>query len=88
MPLAFSLFSGVGGLDLGFEQAGFTIAAAVELNKVHAQTYSKNFDNPVLCQSVTDTTRSHLYKAAGLPSRTDIDVIFGGRGQQIGRAHV
>ena len=76
--LAFSLFSGVGGLDLGFEQAGFTIAAAVELNKVHAQTYSKNFDNPVLCQSVTDTTRSHLYKAAGLPSRTDIDVVFGG----------
>lgn len=78
MSVTFSLFCGVGGMDLGFEQAGFTVAAAVELNEVHAQTYAQNFSNPVLCQSVTDTTRSRLYSAAGLSNHAGVDVIFGG----------
>ncbi|CAN0231687.1 unnamed protein product, partial [Chrysoparadoxa australica] len=30
-PTAFSLFSGAGGMDLGFQNAGFDILAAVEI---------------------------------------------------------
>jgi DNA (cytosine-5)-methyltransferase 1 len=32
-PLAFSLFSGLGGLDIGVERAGFKCIAAVEINE-------------------------------------------------------
>lgn len=37
-----SLFCGAGGLDLGFEKAGFTILAANEFDKNIWQTYEKN----------------------------------------------
>ncbi len=37
-----SLFSGAGGLDLGFEQAGFEILACVEIEKTYCQTLEKN----------------------------------------------
>lgn len=38
-----SLFSGIGGIDLGFKQAGFEIVWANEIDKYAAQTYTKNF---------------------------------------------
>ena len=37
-----SLFSGAGGLDLGFEKAGFEIVAANEYDKTIWETYEKN----------------------------------------------
>lgn len=38
-----SLFSGIGGIDLGFQQAGFHIAWANELDKFACDTYRFNF---------------------------------------------
>ena len=40
-----SLFSGIGGIDLGFQQAGFEIAFANELDKYAFKTYRHNFKN-------------------------------------------
>lgn len=40
-----SFFSGAGGLDRGFEQAGFTVAYANEYDKHIWKTYEKNFPN-------------------------------------------
>ena len=37
-----SLFSGIGGIDLGFQQAGFDIVWANEFDKDAARTYRKN----------------------------------------------
>ena len=37
-----SLFSGAGGLDLGFAQAGFQVVYANEYDKVIWETYRKN----------------------------------------------
>ena len=37
-----SLFSGAGGLDLGFEKAGFNVIAANEYDKTIWETYEKN----------------------------------------------
>ena len=37
-----SLFSGAGGLDLGFEKAGFEIIMANEIDKTIWDTYEKN----------------------------------------------
>lgn len=43
-----SLFSGAGGLDLGFEKAGFTIAMANEYDKTIWDTYKKNHTAPLI----------------------------------------
>ena len=37
-----SLFSGIGGIDLGFIQAGFDIVWANEIEKYAADTYCHN----------------------------------------------
>ena len=42
-----SLFSGCGGLDLGFEQAGFEIVFANEFDKKIWETYEKNHKCPL-----------------------------------------
>tara|TARA_Y100000996_G_C22542433_1_gene650511 strand:- start:82 stop:1074 length:993 start_codon:yes stop_codon:yes gene_type:complete len=39
------LFSGVGGIELGFKNAGFEILWANEIDKYCAKTYQKNFDH-------------------------------------------
>lgn len=43
-----SLFSGAGGLDLGFEKAGFEIVAANEFDKTIWATYEKNHTAPLM----------------------------------------
>lgn len=43
-----SLFSGIGGIDLGFEQAGFQIAWANEIDSDACRTYKHNFPKTML----------------------------------------
>jgi len=43
-----SLFAGAGGLDLGFEQAGFEVVAANEYDKTIWATYEKNHKAPLI----------------------------------------
>ena len=43
-----SFFSGAGGLDLGFQKAGFDIIWANEYDKEIWETYEKNHPNTVL----------------------------------------
>ena len=45
-----SLFSGIGGIDLGFSQAGFDIVFANEIDKYACKTYKKNFPNHYLLE--------------------------------------
>ena len=45
-----SLFSGIGGIDLGFKQAGFEIVWANEFDKDAAKTYRKNFGDKHLVE--------------------------------------
>ncbi len=49
-PKVGSLFSGVGGIDLGFEQAGFEILWANEIDVDACKTYRKNFPNVCLIE--------------------------------------
>lgn len=45
MPSVCSLFSGIGGIDLGFIQAGFDVAWANEMDAAACRTYRHNFPN-------------------------------------------
>ncbi|MSR17597.1 MAG: DNA cytosine methyltransferase [Phycisphaerales bacterium] len=62
-----SLFSGAGGLDQGFERAGFEIVFANEYDKAIWETYRANFPTTHLdTRSITAIAESDLPKADGL----------------------
>lgn len=66
-----SLFSGCGGLDLGFEKAGFEIPVANEYDKTIWETFKANHPNTKLIEG--DIRK---VKAEDFP--TDVDGIIGG----------
>lgn len=50
MPSVCSLFSGIGGIDLGFIQAGFDVAWANEMDAAACKTYRHNFPDANLSE--------------------------------------
>ena len=77
-PIGIDLFAGVGGMSLGFEQAGFDVVAAVEYDPVHACAHHYNFpDTSILPLSVSDVTASDIRSLPTVGER-GIDVVFGG----------
>jgi DNA (cytosine-5)-methyltransferase 1 len=77
-PIGIDLFSGAGGMSLGFEQAGFDVVAAVEIDPVHAAIHKFNFpDCAVIPRSVTELTGDEIRSLAKIGARK-VDVVFGG----------
>ncbi len=78
-PIGVDLFAGAGGLSLGFEQAGFDVVAAVEIDPVHCAVHKFNFPNcAVLPRSVSSVSGADIREAAGLADNAKVDVVFGG----------
>lgn len=77
-PIAVDLFAGAGGMTLGFEQAGFDVLAAVEIDPIHCAVHEFNFPFcTVLCQSVEQTTGEEI-RARSLIGDREIDVVICG----------
>ena len=73
-----SLYTGVGGLDFGFEAAGFRTAVAVELDPVACRTIRQN--RPawnVIERDIHDVRSEEILDAAGLQPG-EADVLIGG----------
>ncbi|HEY1702309.1 MAG TPA: DNA cytosine methyltransferase [Trebonia sp.] len=80
-PIAISLFSGAGGLDLGVEAAGFKVTAAVEHDQDAALTMEKNFHHlagPVIRKDILKTPTNEILKRAGLEEGKAPDLLVGG----------
>lgn len=64
-----SFFAGVGGIDIGFENAGFETIWANEFDKNAAETYKANFKNELVVENIENID------AKDIP---DFDIMIGG----------
>lgn len=70
---AVDLFSGCGGMSLGFQNAGFNVAAAFDYWAPAVEVYRKNFNHPIFQQDLSDVDAAVSAVEGYHPT-----VIFGG----------
>ncbi|MHA2296052.1 MAG: DNA cytosine methyltransferase [Candidatus Hodarchaeales archaeon] len=78
---AISVFSGMGGLDLGFKQKGFEILAYIDKNPLACNTIKNNIPenqaDRVFCDDIKNITGQELLDKIKL-LKGEIDVLIGG----------
>ena len=71
-----SLFTGAGGLDIGFREAGFNCLLASDIMKEACETYRRNNPGtPVICEDIRQLRTSQIRHIIG---EKKVDVIVGG----------
>lgn len=77
-PVTIDLFAGAGGLSLGFEQAGFDVVGAVEIDPVHCAVHEFNFPKAkVIAESVSNLSGQDVRHLTSIGD-VDIDCVMGG----------
>lgn len=76
-PKVISLFSGAGGLDYGFEAAGFDTAVTLEMDRDACETLRASRGWEVIERSIFDVPTEELLERGGL-RKGDADVLIGG----------
>lgn len=74
---AISLFTGAGGLDFGFEAAGFRTAVALEIDSRCCATLRHNRKWPLIERDIAAVPTDELLRVAGLQAG-EADVLIGG----------
>jgi DNA (cytosine-5)-methyltransferase 1 len=76
-PKAIALFSGCGGMTLGFTWAGFNVLGHVEIDNAANSIYAANFPNsPLLSTDITKITDADVYE--WIKQFGEIDIVIGG----------
>ena len=76
-PKIISLYTGAGGLDYGFEAAGFQTAVAVEMDHTCCETLRANRSWPVIEGDILNVSSERILREAGLDVG-EADVVIGG----------
>jgi DNA (cytosine-5)-methyltransferase 1 len=77
-PIGVDLCAGAGGMSLGFEQAGFDVLAAVEIDPVHCATHQYNFPySKVICSDISTITGKAIRESSSIGD-SEITVVFSG----------
>lgn len=72
-----SLYTGAGGLDLGFEAAGFEVACAVEMDDEAVETLHRNRDWPVIHGDIHEVSSRRILDKGHLDVG-EADALIGG----------
>lgn len=72
-----SLFTGAGGLDYGFEAAGFKVQVALEMDKDCCATLRNNRPWAVIEEDIHRVDGKHILETGGL-KKGDVDILVGG----------
>jgi DNA (cytosine-5)-methyltransferase 1 len=77
-PKGVDLFCGVGGMSLGFEQAGFDVVAGIDIDQINVDSHSKNFPS---CRTtridLATTNAAHIRTETGIGD-SPLAVVFAG----------
>lgn len=77
-PTGADLFCGVGGMSLGFEQAGFDVIAAADLEQIHVDAYLENFPScRARCMDLSGASAAQIRRETGIGA-THLDALFAG----------
>ncbi len=68
---AVSLFAGAGGMDIGFERAGFDVVWANDFDRQACETYETNLGSQIVCGDINEYLSS-------LDQYRGVDLVFGG----------
>jgi DNA (cytosine-5)-methyltransferase 1 len=77
-PRVISLFSGAGGLDYGFEAAGFETAVALEIDADCCRTISRSRTWPTIEKDIIHASTDEILRAAHARPGDDDLVLLGG----------
>lgn len=78
-PVVIDLFSGAGGMSLGFEAAGFDLGACIEIDPIHSAVHAFNFPySATICKSISDVQVADIEQALHAKGFQGVDVIVGG----------